>query len=194
MSSHVPDTTLIAWQVRRGEAPIRAESGRFSVLAADNQTAGYHRSLVVRSEGLSLEMKRVLPAAPSVVFAAFSDQNELARWWGPEGFSIRSLDFQPRVGERYRIEMQPPEGDAFSLIGEFREVDPPARLSFTFVWEDPDPDDVETVAELSFRDLDQSTEVAFTQGPFKTEPRRALHRGGWTDSFDKLEGLIAARA
>ena len=74
----------------------------------------------------------------------------------------------------YRIEMQPPEGDAFYLTGEFREVDPPARLAYTFVWEDPDPDDVETVVELSFRDLGESTEVAFTQGPFKTEARRGF--------------------
>jgi hypothetical protein len=29
--------------------------------------------------------------------------------------------------------------------------------------EDPDPDDVDTLAELSFRDLGESTEVVFTQ-------------------------------
>ena len=150
--------------------------------------------MAARSDELALEMKRVLPATPSVVFAAFTDPNDLAKWWGPEGFNIPSLEFDPRVGERYRIEMQPPEGDPFSLIGEFREVDPPARLAFTFVWEDPDPDDVETLVGLSFRDLGESTEVAFTQGPFKTEARRALHRAGWTDSFDKLERLISAQA
>jgi hypothetical protein len=31
------------------------------------------------------------------------------------------------------------------------------------------------------------------QGPFKTEARRALHRDGWTDSFDKLERLVPGR-
>jgi uncharacterized protein YndB with AHSA1/START domain len=80
------------------------------------------------------------------------------------------------------------------LTGEFREVDPPARLAYTFVWEQPDPDDVETQVGLSFRDLGESTEVAFTQGPFKTEARRALHRDGWTDGFDKLERLVSAQA
>ena len=87
--------------------------------------------------------------------------------------------------------MQPPEGDPFCLIGEFRDIDPPFRLSYTFVWEDPDPDDVETLVVLSLRDLGGSTEVSFSQGPFKTEARRALHRDGWTDSFDKLERLIS---
>jgi uncharacterized protein YndB with AHSA1/START domain len=148
----------------------------------------------VRSEELLLEMERVLPAPRPVVFAAFSDPNELMKWWGPEGFTIPSLKFQARVGESYRIEMQPPEGDPFYLTGEFREVDPPARLACTFVWEPPDPDDVRTLVDLSFRDLGEATEVAFTQGPFKTEARRALHRDGWTDSFDKLERLLAGQA
>jgi uncharacterized protein YndB with AHSA1/START domain len=150
--------------------------------------------MVAQSDGLTLEIKRVLAAAPSAVFEAFSDSGELAKWWGPRGFSTPSLEFQPRVEESYRIEMQPPEGDTFHLIGEFREVDPPARLAYTFVWEDPDPDDVETLVTLSFRDLGESTEVQLEQGPFKTEARRALHRDGWTDSFDKLERLIAVEA
>ena len=150
--------------------------------------------MAARSGELTLEAKRVLPAAPAVVFRAFSAPNELAKWWGPEGFTAPSLEFDPRVGDSYRIEMQPPEGDPFYLIGEFREVEPPARLAYTFVWGDPDPDDVETLVELSFRDLGESTEVVFTQGPFKTEARLALHRDGWGDSFDKLELLISAQA
>ena len=149
--------------------------------------------MAAQSAELTLEMKRLLPATPPVVFAALSEPNELAKWWGPQGFTIPSMDFDPRVGATYRIEMHPPEGDPFYLIGEFREVDPPARLAFTFRWEDPDPDDVETAVELSFRDLGGSTELALTQGQFKTEARRALHRDGWTDSFDKLERLMSAR-
>lgn len=141
-----------------------------------------------------LEMKRLLKAAPPLAFAAFSDSSALAKWFGPKGFTIPSLQFQPRVGDGYRIEMQPPSGDPFWLTGEFRDVVPPARLSYTFVWEDPAPDDVETLVVLSFRDLGGSTEVSFSQGPFKTATRRAVHREGWTDSFDKLERLIAAQA
>ena len=91
-----------------------------------------------------------LPASRAVVFAAFSDADQLATWWGPKGFTIPSLEFEPRGGATYRIEMQPPEGDGFYLTGEFRAVDPPARLAFSFRWEEPDPDDVETEVELSF--------------------------------------------
>jgi uncharacterized protein YndB with AHSA1/START domain len=140
---------------------------------------------------MNLEIRRTVPAPPSVVFRAITDPHRLPQWWGPAGFTVPSLEFEPRVGERYRIEMRPPEGDPFYLTGEFRGVDPPARLAFTFVWEDPDHDDVETLVELSFREVGESTEVLLSQGPFKTDARRELHRDGWTDSFDKLEELIS---
>jgi uncharacterized protein YndB with AHSA1/START domain len=148
---------------------------------------------VAEADGLTLEFKRVLPAAPPEVFRLFADPDELARWWGPAGFSVPSLDFNPAVGSSYRIEMQPPEGEAFHLTGEFREVDPPTRLSFTFVWEPPDPDDVETLVELSFREADDATEVDFRQGTFKTEERRELHRSGWGDSFEKVEAIVGGQ-
>jgi uncharacterized protein YndB with AHSA1/START domain len=147
-----------------------------------------------RSDALTLELVRLFPAPPAEVFAAVSDPDELVKWWGPAGFTVPSLEFPARAGEGYRIEMQPPEGDAFYLTGEFREVDPPTRLAYTFVWEDPDPDDVETLVVLGFRDLGESTEVSLRQGPFRTEARHALHRDGWSESFDKLERLISAQA
>ena len=145
-----------------------------------------------QSAGLTLEIERVLPARRSVVFRAFSDPDELAKWWGPRGFSTPSLELHARVGARYRNEMQPPEGGPFYLSGEFRAVDPAARLAYTFAWEDPDRDDVDTLVDLSFRDLGASTEVALRQEPFKTEARWRLHRDGWADSFDKLERLLCA--
>ena len=141
-----------------------------------------------------LEIQRVVPQPRAAVFAAFTDPDELVKWWGPRGFAAPSLEFEARVGERYRIEMQPPDGDPFHLAGEFREVDPPARLAYTFVWEEPDPDDVETLVDLSFGDRGESTEVSLTQGPFKTEARRSLHRDGWADSFDKLQRLVSGHA
>ncbi len=142
------------------------------------------------ADGLSLELTRLFPAPRARVFEFFAEAALLAEWWGPRGFSIPSIDFVPRVGGTYRIEMQPPEGDAFALTGTFREVDIPSRLAFTFEWEPGDPDDEETVAQLALEVTDDSTRVQLRQGPFKTEARRALHRDGWTDSFDKLAELV----
>jgi uncharacterized protein YndB with AHSA1/START domain len=147
-----------------------------------------------QEKDFTLEMTRVLPASRPVVFAAFTDPNQLAKWWGPEGFTVPSLAFGPRAGAPYRIEMQPPDGEPFFLTGTFREVEPSARLAYTFVWDPPDVDDVETLVELTFRDVGNGTEVELAQGRFKTEARRALHREGWGESFAKLDRLLAAKS
>ena len=138
-----------------------------------------------------LELERVLPAERPVVFAAFTEPSVLAKWWGPQGFSVPEMDFAPLPAGRYGIKMQPPEGEPFWLTGEFREVEPPLLLSYTFVWVPPDPDDVETVVVLSFTERGGSTSVALVQSDFKTDERLELHRAGWTESFDKLEALLA---
>ena len=127
------------------------------------------------------------------MYEFFTDPERLAKWWGPRGFSIPSLDFAPRVSATYRIEMQPPDGDSFHLKGRFHDVDPPSRLAFSFNWDPADPDDVETLAELSFRAIDDSTELVLTQGAFKTDERLALHRDGWAESFEKLDELVHQR-
>jgi uncharacterized protein YndB with AHSA1/START domain len=86
--------------------------------------------------------------------------------------------------------MQPPDGDLFHLAGEYLDVDPPARLAFTFRYEEPDPDDRETTVTLSFADLGDSTEIALDQRTFATEARRALHEQGWSDSLQRLEEVL----
>jgi uncharacterized protein YndB with AHSA1/START domain len=145
---------------------------------------------MVEREGLWLRMTRVMPAPGAVVWSALTDPERLARWWGPKGFTVPSLEFEPAVGESYRISMRPPEGELFHLDGVFREVDPPSLLSYTFLWDPPDPDDRETVVTLALANPGAETEVALTQGEFATEERLALHDGGWSESFEKLEELL----
>jgi uncharacterized protein YndB with AHSA1/START domain len=114
----------------------------------------------------------------------------LALWWGPRGFGVPAVDFVPRLGGGFRIHMQPPEGEPFYLTGIFREVDPPSALAFTFAWEPADPDDQDTLAQLSFQEIDDGTEVRVSHGAFRTEARRELHRDGWKESLDKLGELF----
>ena len=134
-----------------------------------------------------LHLEKLLPAPPERVFAACVDPVELAAWWGPAGFTTSEVDLDPRVGGRYRMRMQPPEGEAFHLRGEFVEVEPPGRLVYTFEWEEPDPDDRQTTVTLSFLERAGGTSLVLDQGPFATEARRALHETGWTETLERLE-------
>jgi uncharacterized protein YndB with AHSA1/START domain len=128
----------------------------------------------------------MLDSPPDAVFRALTDPDVLARWWGPRGFTVPAVELDLRVGGRYRIAMQPPDGELFYLSGEFREIDPPVRLVYTFEWEDPDPEDRETVVTLSLMAVGDSTELVLEQDEFATERRRRLHDEGWSDTLDRL--------
>jgi uncharacterized protein YndB with AHSA1/START domain len=143
-------------------------------------------------EGFVLRLERTLAAPREVVYGRLTDAGELARWWGPRGFTVPAIEFEPAVGRAYRIAMQPPEGELFHLTGEFLEVEPPATLAFTFRWEPPHEDDRETTATLALEELESATVLRLTQGEFATAERHALHRDGWTESLDRLDELLAA--
>ena len=140
--------------------------------------------------GLALRLETVLRAPRKRVFAACVDPHELAHWWGPAGFTAPSVDLDVRDGGRYRITMQPPDGQAFHLRGRYSEVDPPRRLVYTFEWEEPDPDDRETVVTLSFYDEREGTRLVVDQMPFATEARYALHEAGWTETLERLARFL----
>ncbi len=141
-----------------------------------------------------LELQCLLDAPRERVFTALTEPAELATWWGPHGFTTPAIELDLGVGGCYRFTMQPPVGDLFHLAGEYVEIDFPSRLVYTFRWEEPDPDDRETVVVLTLEDVGDATQVSLSQGEFATAARLALHKDGWTDSFDRLRALIESRA
>jgi uncharacterized protein YndB with AHSA1/START domain len=145
-------------------------------------------------ERLVLEQTRVFEAPAEQLFGLLTQPTELARWWGPHGFTTPVVHIDLRVGGSLRLTMQPPVGGSFHLSGEFLEIRSPSRLRFTFRWDEPVPDDRETVVELSLDSRGARTTVmTLTQGEFATEERLELHRSGWTDSFEKLDAVLDAR-
>jgi uncharacterized protein YndB with AHSA1/START domain len=65
------------------------------------------------------------------VFQAWTDAQQVARWWGPRGFTNPVCDWDARPGQPIRVVMRAPNGTDFPMGGEFRECAPPERLVFT---------------------------------------------------------------
>jgi uncharacterized protein YndB with AHSA1/START domain len=148
-----------------------------------------HNRRMEQAGALTLELQALLSVSPARTFELLTDPLEIPRWWGPHGFSTPEIELDLRVAGTYRFTMQPPEGDAFHLRGEFTTIDPGTRLAYTFVWEEPDPDDVATLVALTLQPVDGGTEVLLQQGPFTTQERLDLHRDGWSDGFERLAAL-----
>ena len=73
---------------------------------------------------------RVLAAPRATVFDAFADPAQLARWWGPDGFTNTIHQFDLRPGGRWRLTMHAPDGARYENESEFVDVVPPERIVF----------------------------------------------------------------
>jgi uncharacterized protein YndB with AHSA1/START domain len=71
---------------------------------------------------------REIEAPVDEVFAAFSDSDRLARWWGPAGFTntFRVCEFLP--GGRWIYTMHSPNGGNPENESVFELIDPPRKI------------------------------------------------------------------
>lgn len=78
-----------------------------------------------------LAMNRVIAAPRSLIFRAWTDPRQLARWCGPEMLTSPACESDPRPGGAYRIVVRSPEGVDCPVTGVCREAVPPARPVLT---------------------------------------------------------------
>ncbi len=142
----------------------------------------------------TLVLKRTFAAERDRVFAAFTDPAILSRWFGPEGFSIPEAEVDLRVGGRYRITMRSPENTDHTVIGVYRVIDRPDRLSFTWAWETGDMPDADTLVTLDFAETAGGTELTLTHEGFPTEEFRDRHEQGWSSSLTCLDGVVRCQS
>ena len=99
-------------------------------------------------------MERVFDAPREHVFSVWTDPQLIPEWWG-DGTVVEEMDVS--AGGTYRFRM------AHGVLeGEFREVDPPARLVQTFM---------NHLQTLEFEDLGDRTKLTQTMR-FETGEQR----------------------
>ena len=140
--------------------------------------------------GLRLALSRVLPAPRERVFGMLTEPAELGTWWGPRDVALLKADVDLRVGGAYRFVMQPTDGAPFHISGTFLSIEPGRAVSYTFRYEEPTPDDRETMVAIDLDDRGGDTVVSVTQGVFATEERLALHRRGWSVSLERRAAAV----
>lgn len=74
---------------------------------------------------------RQFDAPPELVFSAWTSPSQMARWWGPKGFTNPVCNLDVRPGGKIYVVMRGPNGIDYPMGGEFREIAPPDRLVFT---------------------------------------------------------------
>jgi uncharacterized protein YndB with AHSA1/START domain len=138
----------------------------------------------------TLHLSRKFPAPREKVFRAWTEPEELKKWWGPDGYATPIAEVDLRAGGHYRFGMRKlPDGDILYLTGTYREVRPPEKLVYTWRWE-AEPERGETLVTVEFLDRGGSTEVVLTHEFFLNQKLRDGHERGWNGGLDKLAKLL----
>jgi uncharacterized protein YndB with AHSA1/START domain len=136
----------------------------------------------------SLTLKRRINASPAKVYAAFTEPQTIARWFGPQGVTNVSAETDLRVGGHYRIVMHVP-GDQHDVSGIYREVVPNEKLVFTWAWKSTP--ERESLVTVMFKADGAGTLLTLLHEQFSDDDTRDRHQNGWTGALDKLEKLFA---
>jgi uncharacterized protein YndB with AHSA1/START domain len=66
-----------------------------------------------QAESDTVQVVRTIDAPPAEVFRAWTDPEQIRRWWGPGEFTCPEAEVDLRPGGSYRLVMQPVAGDPF---------------------------------------------------------------------------------
>ncbi|MGE3986769.1 SRPBCC family protein [Pseudorhodoplanes sp.] len=156
-------------------------------------------------------ISRIVQAPRARVWRAYSEADQLTRWWGPKGAAIRvlSLDFRPGGMFHYAMEFQP----GHPIYGRFVYglIRAPERLEYVNAFSDEnggltrapfpqlrDSFPLEFHNVVTFAEKDGTTIVTARSTPINASPAEISAFVGMFDSihvsftsiFDKLDALL----
>lgn len=73
-------------------------------------------------------LSRVIAAPRERVFKAWTDPQQIAQWFGPDGFTVESLECAIHPGGRWRFVYTGPDGTRYDNRMVFLRVEPPRLI------------------------------------------------------------------
>lgn len=140
--------------------------------------------------GQELVISRIFDAPRELVYRAFTDPDQLAKWFGPVGWTVPrdSVELEPRPGgrERFVLVCDDDPGQRVAMDYTFSEV-----IENELLVDYADEDGVRVSSRLEFHEAEGGkTRIELRAGPFPEGTDDV--RGGWESSFTKLDALLAA--
>ncbi|MGD9740856.1 MAG: SRPBCC domain-containing protein [Bauldia sp.] len=137
-------------------------------------------------------LTRIFHAPRSLVWRAFTEPEQIRKWWGPHHFTAPRAEVDLRVGGKLRIDMKGPDGSVFPMTGLYKEIREPETLVFldsAFEDEKGVPG-FEALTTISFAENAGQTTVTVRTKVLVLKPEFAgAYEGmeeGWSQQLERL--------
>jgi uncharacterized protein YndB with AHSA1/START domain len=129
----------------------------------------------------------MLPAACEEVFDAWLDPEGMQQWMRPGPVVNCDVTLEPRVGGHFRIVMTAPNMK-YVNTGEFRVLERPSKLEFT--WVSPRWDFQETLVTIELFPRETRCELVLTHQRFPAGHSVPQLEKGWGEMLEKLSFFL----
>jgi uncharacterized protein YndB with AHSA1/START domain len=129
----------------------------------------------------------VIKAPAERIFEALTNPAQRTKWWGTEGrFQTTHMESDLRPGGKWMMRGNGIGGKPFTIRGEYRQIEPPRLLIFTWLpdWQE---DAFETLVRFDLIENNGITAVRLTHSGLATESSRLSHKG-WPQILAWLQG------
>jgi uncharacterized protein YndB with AHSA1/START domain len=144
------------------------------------------------ADAQEVTITRVFHAPRELVWKSWTEPAQLAKWWGPRGWSTDPADvtLELRPGGAFRISSVSDAGGEMTTTGVYREVVEPERLVLEEPAEDAWHDGA--VSSVTLTDLGDGRTEMVLRSTIRTSPELGeMAAGGLNGALDRLAELLA---
>jgi uncharacterized protein YndB with AHSA1/START domain len=157
----------------------------------------------------SIEIERVFDFSVDKLWNAWTNPDEVKKWWGPEGFTAPSIKIDLKEGGKYIYAMKGPEGSEWDRVmyssGIFKEIVPMEKIVVSDYFSDENGNKIAPASEgqdssfpmemtstITFEDLGEGKSritITYPKPENEVQFEAMLKSGmkeGWQSSLNKL--------
>lgn len=125
----IGEKTRLSMQMLFETAELRNQvAEKFGAVEGLNQTLNHLEEHVAKMAAEDFVITREFDAPRDLVFAAWTEEERMAQWWGPKGFTMTFAKLDLRPGGMFHYGMRGPDGSEMWGKMVYREITPPERL------------------------------------------------------------------
>lgn len=138
---------------------------------------------------------RIYDAPVKDVWHAWTDLEQIAKWWGPRGFTITTLSKDLRTGGTWKYVMHGPDGTDYPNTTVYHEVEVGKRMVYDHGGNEDQPPLFRVT--VTFADVDGKTEMdmtcAFASDHVAKQMKQFICEAGGNTTWDRLAEFLAKR-